>query len=264
MGFTRKLCDISVRAVIAAEFHASFALVRLNRPERRNALGAEMTRQLGDLLRDLGATSSIGAVVLAGAAPGFCAGSDLKELAGLDAAAMGRHEAEIAALCRSFLGFPKPLIAAVEGFAIGGGFVLAASADVVVTARPARWHLPEVPLGWIVPWGLPAVLRRTGWGRARQLAWGAEPIDGSEAHRIGLADVLAEAGEAERAALALAGKLAALPREAVAETKAFFNHMLPYGDPAALDTAATEGFERNCRTTAAQATFARFAKKENS
>ncbi len=82
-----------------------------------------MTRQLAEALRELRATATAGAVVLAGAPPGFCAGSDLKELAGLDVAEMGRHEAEIAALCRSFLEFPKPLIAAVEGFAIGGGFV---------------------------------------------------------------------------------------------------------------------------------------------
>ena len=65
------------------------------------------------------------------------------------------------------LGFlRKPVIASVEGFALGGGFILAISCDLVVSADTARWHLPEVPIGWLTPWGLNALISRVGRGRS--------------------------------------------------------------------------------------------------
>lgn len=135
---------------------------------------------------------------------------------------MRRHEADTAAIARRIGVLGKPVIAAVEGFALGGGFILAASCDVVVTAENTRWHLPEVPNGWLPPWGLGALVARVGPTKARLLTWGAEPIDGTEALRLGVADYGAPAGEALARAIALAEKLAALPREAVASTKRFF------------------------------------------
>ncbi len=243
--------------MLKLEIQGRVTVVRLNRPERRNAMGLEMVRQLAATLAALSADDAVGAVVLAGAEPGFCAGSDLKELAGLDSRKMSLHEAEAAAVCRRLLEFPKPLVVAVEGFAIGGGFIFAAAADIVVSARQARWHLPEVALGWLPPWGLHVLVRRVGWTRARLLTWGADPIDGAEAHRLGLADLVTDAGEAEKCALRVARRLAALPPDAVAATKFFFNHMAPHGDVRALDESATAIFESNCHSDAARATFDR-------
>jgi enoyl-CoA hydratase/carnithine racemase len=247
--------------VLKLEAKGDVTVLRLDRPERRNAMGLEMVRQLDDSLEALAADEANGAILLTGATEGFCAGSDLKELAGLDAQKMGRHEEAAAAVCRKLLEFPKPVVVAVEGFAIGGGFILAAAADLVVSSRQARWHLPEVTLGWLPPWGLHVLVRRVGLARARLLAWGADPIDGEEAHRLGLVDVTTDAGGAEACGLQRAQRLAALPREAAKATKLFLNFFAPHGNPQALDHAATAIFEGNCQTMEARATFERFTQK---
>ena len=162
---------------------------------------------------------SVGAIVLAGTPPGFCAGSDLKELSSVDLNGMCLHEAETARLCRSFAFLQKPIIAAVDGFALGGGFVLAISCDIVVSSPGAKWGLPEVSIGWIPPWGLQQLVARVGPSQARRLTWGEENFDGREAHRLGIADFLANEGHsATDAALERAQKIVQLPMPAVAAT----------------------------------------------
>jgi len=235
--------------------------IRLCRPERRNAVGLDMVKRLNEALSRAAADEAVNAIVIAGTGSGFCAGSDLKELGGLSPAEMGRHERGAARLCRTLLGVPKPTISAVEGFAIGGGFILAAAADVVVSSRAARWHLPEVSLGWLPPWGLHVLVRRVGLARAQALAWGADPIDGAEAYRQGLVDWVTDSGAAEQRALEVAGRLAALPREVVAATKLFFERLSPLGDLRALDESAAVIFECHCHSDVAKASFVRLAAK---
>ncbi|MGS0897220.1 enoyl-CoA hydratase/isomerase family protein [Burkholderia stagnalis] len=232
----------------------------MDRPERRNALGsasiAELARELEAADRD----PAIRAIVLAGAQPAFCAGSDLKELGGLSIHDMCDHERDTAQVARYIAGMAKPVIAAVEGYALGGGFILAASCDVVVTAANARWHLPEVANGWLPPWGLQALLARVGAVRARLLTWGESPVGGKEAHRLGVADFVAEPGDADSTALALATRLAALPPEAVASCKRFFEPFASL-DGERLDRAASAHFAANCAAPAAQQTLAKFTVK---
>lgn len=232
----------------------------LNRPDRRNALCTEGMKRLHSVLADADKDSSVRAIVLTGVAPAFCAGSDLKELGGLDIAGMCAHEAETASVARGISHLTKPVIAAVEGYALGGGFILAVSCDLVVSAANARWHLPEVLNGWTPPWGLGALLARVGPVKARALTWGAEPIDGSEAHRLGVADRLAAPGEALATALALASKLAKLPPEAVKSVKQFYE---PFAASEAerLDHVASRLFAQDCESTAAKSTLARFTVK---
>ncbi|HEY0220462.1 MAG TPA: enoyl-CoA hydratase/isomerase family protein [Afipia sp.] len=232
----------------------------INRPDRRNALCTEGMKQLRDALADADRDPSVRAIVLTGAAPAFCAGSDLKELGGLDIAGMCAHEAETAAVARGIALTGKPIIAAVEGYALGGGFILAVSCDLVVTASNVRWHLPEVLNGWTPPWGLGALLARVGPVKARALTWGAEPIDGNEAYRLGVADVLAPAGEALAAATALAQKLAKLPPEAVKSVKKFYEPFVAH-DSGRLDHVASRLFAQDCESAAAKSTLARFTVK---
>ena len=103
------------------------AILTIDRPERRNALGTALVAELGAELRRLDDDPDIGAIVLDAVPPGFCAGSDLKELGTMDIAAMRQHEAATAAMARSIGLLDTPVIVAVEGFALGGGFILAIS-----------------------------------------------------------------------------------------------------------------------------------------
>lgn len=233
------------------------AVLTIDRPNRRNALSEDTVLSLKQHLRDIEADASVRATVITGSPPGFCAGSDLKELSAMDLAGMCAHEADTGSFCRSISQLRKPVIAAVEGFALGGGFVFAVACDVIVSGASCRWHLPEVQIGWIPPWGLEMVVARVGPVAARRLAWGAEPMDGTEAHRIGLADYLADDGQALNRALELAQRLAALPDVAVASVKSYF---APHAgrDGETGDVIANRMFADNCRHPVALSTLKKF------
>ena len=176
----------------------------------------------------------------------------------MDLAGMGAHEARTAALARSIALMNKPVVAGIDGFALGGGFVLATSCDLVVSAPAARWHLPEVTIGWIPPWGIQALVARVGPVTARRLVWGADRFDGREAHRLGIADYLAEAGETVReTAIRVATRLAALPPEAAVSTKQFFAPLISSSGEA-MDAWANRLFLADCGHPAAKATLNRF------
>ena len=147
---------------LRVERDGAVALLRLDRPAARNALDSTLVDRLAVSLSTLDADRRIRAVVLTGAPPGFCAGSDLRELAGLPVTGMVRHEEVTGAVARAIGALRLPVVAAVEGFAIGGGFLLATACDLVVSAADARWHLPEVGLGWVPPWGLHSLVVRVG------------------------------------------------------------------------------------------------------
>jgi enoyl-CoA hydratase/carnithine racemase len=159
------------------------------------------------------------------------------------------------------LGFlRKPVIASVEGFALGGGFILAISCDLVVSADTARWHLPEVTIGWLTPWGLNALISRVGAVSARKLCFASEAFDGREAKRLGLVDHLAAADHADETAIALAERLALLPETAVVATKRFFMPDI-LSRAEVLDVRANEVFADNCRHPVARATLERFGNR---
>jgi enoyl-CoA hydratase/carnithine racemase len=245
-------------AQLRTEQAGDIAILTMDRPERRNALGQKLVEQLRLELDRADGDPETRVIVLTGSAPGFCAGSDLKELTGMDLASMGGHEAQTATLARSIALMSKPVVAGVEGFALGGGFVLAVSCDVVVSDASARWHLPEVMIGWIPPWGIQALVARVGPVAARRLVWGADPFDGAEAHRLGVVDYLAQPGESVReAAIGVATRLAALPAQAVASTKQFFAPIVS-GQGESLDASANRLFLADCGHPAAKATLNRF------
>lgn len=241
--------------MIKEERKGPIAVVTIDRPSRRNALDHATVAELRKVFAALDADVSVAAIILTGTPPGFCAGSDLKELATLDRDAMAAHEAETASFARSLAFLDTPVVAAVAGFALGGGFILAASCDLVVSEPETRWHLPEVPNGWIPPWGLTVLTARCGPVAGRRLTWAASPTDGKEAFRLGIADVLG--GNALEAALVEADALARLPREAAASTKRYFaRRIMASGE--ADDAEANRLFAGDCDSAAARATFQRF------
>jgi len=234
-------------------------VVRLNRPAVRNALDSALVSRLAAVLVELDDDPGVRAVVLTGSPPGFCAGSDLTELAGLAVAERIRHEARAGQLARTLQQLSIPVVAAVEGFALGGGFLLATSCDVVVSAGQARWQLPEVGLGWVPPWGLQSLLARVGPAAARRLAWGDEPLTGQQLHRLGGVDEISEPGQAVRQARKLAARLAALPPHAVASTK---RALADAGPAEGLDARTSWMFGLDCYSGTAQHSFARFARPD--
>jgi enoyl-CoA hydratase/carnithine racemase len=236
------------------------AILTIDRSNRRNALGTELMRAFGDAFAELDRDESVGAVVLSATAPGFCAGSDLKELAMMNIAEMCAHEAETARVVRAIGFMEKPVIAAVSGFALGGGVGLAVGCDLIVTHPECRWHMPEVPNGWIPPWALASLSVRVGPVTARRLVWASEPITGTEAVELKLADYLVPLADVEREAVALAERLTKLPRVAVASTKRFFMPLIN-GTAEAGDMLANRIFAENCQDDASKATLRKFGMK---
>lgn len=233
------------------------AILTLDRPERRNALDDATVTGLREYMTRLEKDEAVGAIILTGSAPGFCAGSDLKELATMDVPGMCAHEADTGAFCRSISRLGKPVIAAVEGFALGGGFVLAASCDVIVSGASCRWHLPEVPIGWIPPWGLETLAARVGPVAARRLSWGIEPCTGEQVLATGLVDYVAGDGQALARALQIARRLAELPDVAVAAVKNYFAPALgAHGETG--DAIANAMFADNCAHPTAISTLRKF------
>jgi enoyl-CoA hydratase/carnithine racemase len=243
--------------MLSRQQQGAVALLTIERPQRRNALSSDVMKALETAFAELADDATVDAIVLSAAPPAFCAGSDLKELATMDIAEMCRHEDETARIVRGIGYLEKPVVAAVSGFALGGGVGLAVGCDLIVTHPECRWHMPEVPNGWLPPWALASLTARVGPVVARRLTWGGEPIDGNEAFRLGLADYLAEKDKVDSEALAVATRLAALPRVAVASTKRFFAPLIN-GGAEASDMLANRIFAENCHDEAAKTTLKKF------
>ena len=158
-------------------------------------------------------------------------------------------------VARAFRDCPKPIVAAIHGHALAGGFELACLCDIRIAAEDARFGLPDVPLGLSPTSGLTYLLPRiVGLGRALDLALSGEPIDAREALRIGLVTRVVDAGALPGAAQDLAGRLAAFPAVAMASSKRGFYAALEAGFAAAIaaegeaelacfrETATREGF----------------------
>ena len=230
----------------------------LSRENVRNALDLATTERLIQSIAGARDDPGVRAVLLRGEGAGFCAGSDVKEMAQASMTERLHIAERKAGLMRALAELDKPVVCAVHGFALGGGFMLAIGCDAVVTATDAIWRLPEVELGFFPPWGIEALVRRVGIARARWLVWGANRLSGSEAFRLGLAEVEVPADKGLEEARALATRLAELPVASAQATKRFFREQVPVPG---LDALAREVYQENCEAGSAQAAFARFTSK---
>jgi enoyl-CoA hydratase/carnithine racemase len=230
----------------------------LSREQVRNALDSATTKQLIESIVQVQHDPAIRAVLLRGEGSGFCAGSDVKEMARASMAERLRIAERKAFLMSALAQLDKPVVCVVHGFALGGGFMLAIGCDAVVTAADAVWRLPEVELGFFPPWGIEALVRRVGIARARWLVWGVTSLSGAEAVRVGLAEIEVPAERALEEGRALALRLAALPAQSAHATKRFFREQVPVPG---LDSLAREVYRRNCEAGSAAAAFARFTAK---
>jgi enoyl-CoA hydratase/carnithine racemase len=191
--------------------------IRLNRPDKRNALTDAMYGSLIDAFQAAGSNPAIRAVVISGEGEGFTAGNDLNDFI---AFAQSGGEPGAYRFLKALVRFEKPLIAAVRGAAVGIGTTLLLHCDLVVAARNSRFQLPFVNLGLVPEAGSSLLLPRlVGLQRASEMLLLGEAIDAETALQFGLVNRLVEDGLALETARGLASQIAAKPPGAIRETK---------------------------------------------
>ncbi len=196
------------------------ACIAIKRPDKRNAIDPEVRRGLIDALTDALADDKVHAVVLGSIGGHFCAGGDIDSMAELDVAAARARMKDGHRLVRLLAEAEKPVVAGVEGFAVGAGAGLALLADTIVLAETGTIGFPFFRVGLTPDYGILYTLpRRVGAARARRILFHAGMFRGSEAMDAGLADEVVPDGKAEERALALAQSLAAMPPHAFALVK---------------------------------------------
>jgi len=201
---------------VLTQRHDSLLLITLNRPEARNAINTAVAEGIAAALDELDADDALKAGVLTGAGRSFCAGMDLKAFVAGERPWVGD---------RGFAGIVqrasrKPLIAAVEGFAVAGGFEIALACDLLVAARNAKFGVPEVRRSLVAAGG--ALLRmpqRMPYALAMELALTGDQIEAQRGHELGIVNRLTEPGQAVDVALELAERIAANGPLALAATK---------------------------------------------
>ena len=192
-------------AAVLTERRGNVLLITLNRPDARNAVNAALAAGIAGALDELDSDRALALGVLTGAGKGFSAGMDLKAFVAGESAWVGdRGFAGIAQRASS-----KPLIAAIEGFAVAGGFEIALACVLIVAAQGARLGIPEVKRSLVAAGGaLLRLPRRIPYHAAMELALTGDPISAERGYELGIVNRLAEPGESVEAALALAGQIA--------------------------------------------------------
>ena len=198
---------------------AGVATIRLERPPM-NALNTALQEQLRAAAQQVSDDPDIRAVVIWGGEKVFAAGADVKEFAGQDHAFMSRDAGRLTSSLDALARIPKPVIAAVTGYALGGGCELALTADFRVSADNARWGQPEILLG-IIPGagGTQRLPRLIGPAKAKDLIYTGRFVDAAEALEIGLVDVVVPKADVYATALKMAAKFATGPALALAAAK---------------------------------------------
>lgn len=182
----------------------------LDRPEAMNAISTAMAQELGDATRELAADPQVRCVVVTSShEKAFCVGADLKERNGFSDADLIAQRPIARAAYTGVLDLPMPTIAAVDGFALGGGSEIALSCDIIVAGESATLGLPEVSVGVIPGGGGTQLLqRRIGWGKAARAIFSAQKFTAARAAELGFVEELVPAGQARDRALELAEQIA--------------------------------------------------------
>lgn len=237
---------------ILVETNGAVGIIRLNRPKALNALCAALIAELGQALDAFEVDDAIGAIVLTGSEKAFAAGADIKEMASktymdvylTDFITKGWERITV---CR------KPIVAAVSGFALGGGCEVAMMCDFILAADTAKFGQPEITLGTIPgAGGTQRLTRFVGKSKAMEMCLTGRMMDAAEAERAGLVSRVVPAGELVDEAIKVATKIAGLSRPIVMMAKEAVNR--------AYETTLSEGIRFERRTF--HATFATEDQKE--
>lgn len=241
--------------IAITDTEAGVRLIRIDRPEKKNALTGAMYDAMREALADADASETVGAIVFVGVPGAFSAGNDLVDFV----AGVGKPFGEAPALqfIRQLARTRTPMIAAVDGIAVGIGTTLTLHCDLVYASPAARFRMPFVELG-LVPEAASSYLlpRRVGLLKATEMLLLSQAFDAAEALGLGLLNGIMPADLLVEHALAQGARLAGLPRGAVQATRSLIR-----GDRAAMEAALEAeavAFEARLRAPEAQAAFARF------
>jgi 2-(1,2-epoxy-1,2-dihydrophenyl)acetyl-CoA isomerase len=192
----------------------------LNRPAKRNAIDNALAAALLQALEDAAGDAAVRAIRLRGEGPAFCAGRDV------GAPPTDEDLELVQAVAAAIVRNPKPVVAAVQGWAVGAGLEWMLTADIAIAAADARFRLPEAGLGVFVTGGLSATLTAAvGLARAKALVLTGEPFDAAAAHAWGLVWRVVEPAELDAASAALAATLARLDPAVATRFKRVFNDL---------------------------------------
>jgi enoyl-CoA hydratase len=194
------------------------AIARLNRPQALNALNAAVMKEMGDKLSALDADPDVGCIIVTGSEKAFAAGADIKEMQGKTAGQMFRED--FFAGWERFAKVRTPKIAAVSGFALGGGCELALMCDTIFAADTAKFGQPEIKLG-VIPGmgGSQRLTRLIGKSKAMDMILTGRMMDAAEAERCGLVSRVVPAAELMAVALAAARTIASYSKPAVQQAR---------------------------------------------
>jgi methylglutaconyl-CoA hydratase len=210
---------------IRVERSGAIVRITLARPEKKNALDQVAAREIQEALREIAANADVRVVILGADGEDFCAGADLAALYALldaDAAAQLRDAEALGDVFRVLREMPQVVIAAVRGRALAGGAGLATACDLVVADEGARFGYPEVRVGFVAAMVMALLRRQIGEKRAFELVATGRQVAAREALELGLVSRVVAHGEFEGAVEQLAQELAAMPTEALRQTKQLF------------------------------------------
>jgi enoyl-CoA hydratase len=229
---------------LLTEDKGAVRILTLNRPEKRNALDTALSRALLEALRAADGEDGVRCVVLTGAGPGFCAGADLSEFKGLRDPKAAETRADLTMqLHLAFSKMVTPVVTAINGAAMGGGAGLAIAGDLAVMAASAKLGYPETKHGIVAAIVMANLVRQIGRKAAFELVALGEPIDAKRALELGMVNRVVPGTKLMSEARALAEQVAAVGRQAMAQTKRLFHEVadLP------LDRALARGRDVNRR-----------------
>lgn len=210
--------------------HDGYATITLNRPERKNALGRELRSQFVAAVEKCSADAAIRVLIITGQGDSFCAGFDLKELG---SAPTGNAGEITNSMARAMERFEGPIIGAINGHAITGGFELALACDVLIAADTARFADTHARVGILPGWGLSQKLPRLiGLSRAKEIAFTGSPISAERAYEWGLVNHVVPAAQLMERATAIARAMCGNLPELLKQYKRLIDegYSMPYAD----------------------------------
>ncbi|MGH7389944.1 MAG: enoyl-CoA hydratase/isomerase family protein [Candidatus Rokuibacteriota bacterium] len=201
------------------ERQGEVAWLWLNRPQALNALNTALTAALEEALERVAGMGDVSVLVVAGRGRAFCAGNDIAEMGPLTPEAAVQLARRQAALMDRFARLPQVTLAAIDGYALGGGLMLAVAQDLRIASDRSRFGLPEVTLGFNPAYGISRLLDVAGGAHGRDLLLTGRTVHASEALRMGLVNRVVAAATLPETAAAWAAEIAKSPREGLAATK---------------------------------------------
>lgn len=245
------MSELPTYETLLVERHGRVGLIRFNRPQALNALNRQVMLDLLDILGRLDADKGIGCMVLTGSEKAFAAGADIKEMADLNYP--DSYLQDFGSGWDAITGIRKPIIAAVSGFALGGGCEIAMLCDFMIAAENAKFGQPEIKLGVMPGWGgSQRLTRAVGKAKAMDMCLTGRMMDAQEAERAGLVSRIVPVDKLLDEAMAAAAIIADFSTEVVMINKEAVNR--------AFETTLQEGVRFERRTF--QALFATKAQKE--